>query len=106
MTETTPKGFHAKDGWYFERDSGTNGVIITKRGAAAFGSPVVEQIQVEADTWASIVASVSREGETARTWQEALKFHDHGTHQLDLRPGCEPLGPEERATLQAYLDSK
>lgn len=99
-------GFHAKDGWYFERNTGTGGVIITKRGAAAFGEPIVEQLHVEADTWASIVASVSREGETARTWQEALKFHDHGTHALDLKPRHEPLSDEDRAVLDAYLESK
>lgn len=60
------EGFHAKDGWYFERqDDGS-----VKVSAAVDRS--TEVITLGPSTWASIVASMSAEGETSQSYQRAL----------------------------------
>lgn len=62
----THEGFHAKDGWYFERqDDGS-----VKISAAVDRS--TEVITLDPSTWASIIASMSTEGETSQTYQRAL----------------------------------
>lgn len=66
--------FHWKDNWYFERRD--NGVVriyhLGERGIAD------EDIEIDADSWASIMASVSAQGETAESFQEARNFHHKG----------------------------
>lgn len=60
------EGFHAKDGWYFERqDDGS-----VKVSAAVDRS--TEVITLGPSTWASIVASMSAEGETSQSYQRSL----------------------------------
>lgn len=62
----THAGFHAKDGWYFERqDDGS-----VKISAAVARS--TETITLGPSTWASIIASLSAEGETSQTYGQAL----------------------------------
>lgn len=58
--------FHAKDGWYFGR---------TEEGGVHIVSPN-EEIRLDADTWASAVASVSAKGDIAEAFQEAKKLHN------------------------------
>lgn len=65
--------FHWKDGWYFER--------LNDGGVRIFHLPVGEQIadeniEIDADSWASIISSVSEQGETAETFKEAGEFHN------------------------------
>jgi len=63
----TQTGFHARDGWYFERqDDGS-----VKISAAV--DRCTEQLILPAAEWASVVAAVSAEGETAQSYQQALK---------------------------------
>ncbi|GAJ22569.1 unnamed protein product, partial [marine sediment metagenome] len=67
--------FHAKDGWYFGR---------TKDGGVHIVSPKGE-VRLDADTWASIVASVSFRGDTAEAFQEAKRLHD--LEKQEINPG-------------------
>ena len=77
MTHTR-QGFHWKDGWYFER--------ITEPNPEKYGwvrvfhiptSGVIADIdiEIEPNSWASIVASVGSEGETAFTFRLAQALH-------------------------------
>jgi hypothetical protein len=64
--------FHWKDGWYFERLE--NGAV------RIFHNPTCEKpadtdIEIDADSWASIVASVTRSGENATTFGLAQNLH-------------------------------
>lgn len=63
--------FHWKDNWYFERreNGGVRIYHLDERGIAD------EDIEIDADSWASIVASVSASGETGETFREARDFH-------------------------------
>ena len=60
-------GFHAKDGWYFER---------MEDGSVRISAAVqrsTETLVVDAATWASIVAAVSATGGTSETFYAALQ---------------------------------
>ena len=63
--------FHWKDNWFFERIE--DGVVriyhLDEHGIAD------EDIEIDADSWASIVAWVSARGENAETFNEARQFH-------------------------------
>lgn len=63
------EGFHAQDGWYFERQP--DGSV--KISAAV--QRCIEEIVLTPDTWASIVASVSAASETSARWNQAREFH-------------------------------
>lgn len=66
--------FHWKDNWYFERRD--NGVVrIYHLGELGIADA---DIEIDADSWASIMASVSAQGETAESFQEARNFHHKG----------------------------
>lgn len=60
--------FHSRDGVYFGRRS------EDRAGAVTIAYPG-GLTTVDADTWASIVASVSSRGENAETFGEARRFH-------------------------------
>lgn len=66
--EERPMAFHARDGWYFER------VDDVRPGLVAITHPGGE-ISFDADTWASIVASVSAVGENAESFKAAETLH-------------------------------
>lgn len=66
----THTGFHANDGWYFERQE--DGSV--KISAAV--SRCVETITLKPAEWASVVTAVSALGETSETYQAALRLHD------------------------------
>lgn len=63
-------GFHLREGFHFER-VGDGDVRITY----APKGEIVAQITVPENEWASVVASVSANGETAGTWQSARGYH-------------------------------
>jgi hypothetical protein len=69
-------GFHAREGWYFRRE-GDGSVRIL--GPDSLGPGAHQVVTLDADTWASAVASVSSPGETSDTFQVARRFHDGGT---------------------------
>lgn len=64
---TMYEGFHAKDGWYFERHEDGS---VTIRAAV---NRCDESITVDASSWASIVASMSNAGENSDTYNAALR---------------------------------
>ncbi len=78
--------FHYKDGWYFERldDGGVR--IYHVEQSVLTRSPVLglecEEydmvLDIDSDSWASVVASVSAQGDTAEAFQEARNFHHKG----------------------------
>ncbi len=67
--------FHWTDGWYFARTE-DDSVQIEKRESAHEDAPVVVSAVIDADSWASIVASVAARGETGDTWRAARAFHN------------------------------
>ena len=75
MSDAT--GFHAGDGWFFKRlDDETPGPTDwVARGRVEIRTNV-SSIIFDKDTWASIVASVSKEGESGSTLKRAEALHD------------------------------
>ena len=69
-----PLGFHARDGWYFHREPDGSVTIYASTPSAA------TRVTLDANTWASVVASVSVTGETAETFNHALTFHGVSRH--------------------------
>ena len=65
-------GFHAHDGWYFERED--DGSV---RICAAVDRST-EMVVLTAAEWASVVTAVSAQGQTSETYQAALKLHGGG----------------------------
>jgi hypothetical protein len=65
MKEIPVGPFHAKDGPFFTRKAG--GAVEVQLGDRS--------VTVDYSTWASVVASVSAEGETAVNYQTARWFH-------------------------------
>lgn len=61
--------FHARGGWCFKR--GEDGTVTIWPGEG-------EEITFDADTWASIVASVSAPGEAYETFAAAKLLHAGG----------------------------
>ncbi len=62
--------FHWKNGWYFGRIPDTRGDVIIRNDNFGGFSMIID-----ADSWASIVASVSKTGETAESWKEVNELH-------------------------------
>lgn len=58
--------FHARDGWYFER--------LEDGSVRLFGDGSVH-VDLDPDTWASAVASVTAQGENRETFDAARKLH-------------------------------
>lgn len=79
--------FHLENGLYFERLSDGD-VRITKVdfskkvtvrpefGDDVFGHPVIFQITTAADSWASVIATMSYYGENDYGWYRARNFHE------------------------------
>lgn len=66
------RGFQWRDGWFFNRvDDGS--VRVSQVDWAR--KHVTLQVTIPAPEWASIVCSVSRDGETAERWNRAQDFH-------------------------------
>lgn len=71
MTDTP--GFHARDGWFFRREADGSVRILAPD---SMGPGAHQAVALDANTWASVVASVSRGGETSESFQAARSFHD------------------------------
>ena len=64
-------GFHARGGWFFRRkDDG--GVCLYQVSATG---TVYAHTDFDAETWCSVVASVSEGGESKGRWFSAMDFH-------------------------------
>lgn len=73
--------FHAHDGWHFERLK-DGSVRVTREETQDYkgqpllnGSVELETVVFDPDTWASIVASVSKKGENGDTFARASRLH-------------------------------
>lgn len=66
----THDGFHAKDGWYFQREE--DGSVTIKAAV----SRCDESLTLPAAEWASVVAAVSAQSETSETYYAALRAHE------------------------------
>lgn len=67
--------FHVKDGVYFERiEDGT--VHLTVFEGPFQKQAKVKDIVMSPSEWASVVASVSHNGESAHTFKGAMLFHN------------------------------
>jgi len=64
------KGFHAHSGWYFRREDDGSVRILAPDSIGTH-----QRVDFDANTWASIVASVSSSGESGDTFRAALAFH-------------------------------
>lgn len=80
ITDDLETGFHIKDGLFFKRlpDGSvrvTKTEVIPTRGGD-FAVRTVFQTIIDSDGWASIIASVSAQGEeTAEDFERAVAFH-------------------------------
>lgn len=109
-----PRGrYHSQGGWFFERaDDGY--VVITRRlpihddfRGDLDGWPV-EYVKLDANTWASAVASVSKRGEDAETFRQAQELHNAGgvtdvalaRHHVE----CEKAGEKMAAVLRQVAE--
>lgn len=59
------KEFHQRDGWYFRR---------MEDGAVRIRHGIVSHV-IPAEEWVSVVASMSRAGETSETYRFVQDFH-------------------------------
>lgn len=66
--------FHVKEGLFFERLP-DNQVRVLKREKGTDDAPVVFDITLDADSWASVIASMSYYGEEDYGYYRALNFH-------------------------------
>lgn len=59
--------FHVRDNLFFERDAD---------GSVEITCPDGTFLVIDASSWASVVASVSAQGETGESYRAALDFHN------------------------------
>ncbi len=60
--------FHVKEGWFFER---------MEDGKVRVYSPKPDiRLEMDPDTWASVLASMSARGDSAEAFQDAQDFHN------------------------------
>lgn len=78
--------FHWKDGWFFTRLQNGD-VEITKRETTHVGSPVLQAVIIPALEWCSILASVTRGGETSVSFAAARELHIPPEAQGFTTPG-------------------
>jgi hypothetical protein len=79
--------FHWKDNWYFERREDGSVRIYHEDSGSIPSIPLDDDdypeydvcLDIDKDSWASIIASVSERGETAETFKEAGEFHNKNT---------------------------
>ena len=85
--------FHAKEGWMFRREP-YGSVTIEKRSNDRRQVPEMD-VSFDAETWASIVASVCAEGENGTTFGKALEFHINpkGVIRASVTHGPDPAEP-------------
>jgi hypothetical protein len=73
--ERIDPGFHWTEGWYFQRLANGD-VRIRKHERDDHYAPILEQATIPAAQWCSIVAAMSRTGESGSTYDAAAKIHD------------------------------
>lgn len=66
-----PAGFHWRDGWYFDRKP--DGSVEVR--LEPWDGVCHIRFTIPAPEWASIVCSVSKDGETYDRWMQSQAFH-------------------------------
>ena len=64
--------FHWRDGWFWKR--GADGTVVVRHDNKETHRPDAS-ILIPPNEWASIVASVCADGETAETYEAVTKLH-------------------------------
>lgn len=109
--------FHLRDGLFFARSNATDVCIIKTtdgkmpwRKSRAAGEPfdtnIVFELTVPENEWASVVCSVSVDGENHGRWMRARRFHgtDLPFAVHELKDAIEaPLTPEQREWMDAPM---
>ncbi len=67
--------FHYRDGWYFERLEDGSVRITHPDGWIDDKTQAHEDFDIDPASWASIVAHVSKLGETAESYQHTIAAH-------------------------------
>lgn len=67
--------FHWKDGWFFKRVKDGSVRIMRPESRDGREEYLLTDVTVKPNEWASIVCSVSAEGETGPRWEQAQDFH-------------------------------
>lgn len=79
--------FHTHDGWYFQRQ-GDGCVLVTH----VTGLDGEDEVTLDPDTWASVVAFVCAEGDNASTFSKAQTLHNNpkGLIRASVTHGPDP----------------
>jgi len=72
----THSGFHYKDGLYFERNDDHSVTITKMKYNNITETEVLFQVTIDENGWASIIASVSKDGEENLRFYKALEWHN------------------------------
>lgn len=99
--------FHSKNGLFFERlQDGSVHIIRTYDARDVRPDNVVLDIILPENEWASVVCSVSADGENSARWMLARRFHGtdlpFGEHELK-NATQEELTPEQKEWMKADL---
>lgn len=109
--------FHLRDGLFFARSNATDVCIIktsdgkmpwrqSGKAGEPFATNIVFEITVPENEWASVVCSVSVDGENHARWMRARRFHgtDLPFAVHELKDAIEaPLTPEQREWMDAPM---
>lgn len=68
------EGFHWQDGWFFKRVPDGN-VRVRHYADGGASDEILTEFVVPPNEWASIVCSVSHDGEDGERYRRALIFH-------------------------------
>lgn len=86
--------FHWKDGWFWWRNADNS---VSFEQCAVDGQIISPTITIDEYSWSSIVASVSKLGETTETYYEALALHNDQLYDpyIDENGAYQPLREKE-----------
>ena len=71
QTDEATRGFHWRDGWFFHRQP--DGSVRVMHRETPTSEWLKSDITIPAMEWASIVCSVSANGETGERWNDARR---------------------------------
>ncbi len=89
--------FHVKDGLYFDRLA-DGSVQIQKKTDGKEGAKVVMDLEIDPDSWASVVASVCAIGEDGNTFRQASNLHSWQKEAEPCQTQTKTARPHESTT--------
>jgi hypothetical protein len=69
------EGFHVKDGLYFKRNK-DNSVTVYQTADEGRSDEIIFERTIPDTVWASVIASVSKNGEENNRWFTAMIWHN------------------------------